>query len=124
MDKKAFYLLCRPEWHYELSTLIRQVYPFAKIEAEPQPDMDGIRIAEDGCAAVLYDASGQLRKRVQREERFAFPGEPEKNYAKQALYELLADPQPWGILTGVRASPRWYMLFWRPGAVRRRLRKF
>ena len=104
MDKKAFYLLCRPEWHYELSTLIRQVYPFAKIEAEPRADMEGIRIAEDGCAAVLYDASGQLRKRVQREERFAFPGEPEKNYAKQALYELLADPQPWGILTGVRPS--------------------
>ena len=109
MEKKELYLVCPPEWHYELSVLIRQVYPFARIGEEPRENQEGIRVAEDGSRAWYFSADGRCLKESADEQpehltETVPAGDPGKNRAKRAVYQLLERPQPWGILTGVRPS--------------------
>ncbi len=105
MNYKELYLLCPSQWHYELSTLIRQVYPFAKVLEEKKEGTEGLWVSEDGRRTCRYDGTGVC---VAEEEIqppfFLFPGDGAKNYAKQLVYRVLEARLPWGILTGVRPS--------------------
>ncbi len=108
MEKKRFVLEAPSAWAYELSTLVREVWPFGEC---PEPgalsleEADGqIRISDDGMSGELL-LKGEAPRRLQlKEDGFRFPADQAKNRAKQLLFGLMEDPLPWGILTGVRPT--------------------
>ncbi len=106
MEKKSFSLSAPSEWTYELSTLIREVWPFAEVrEAADAPEpRNRFVLAPDGGSGTLQLEDGPARSVSLPEDGFIFPGDHAKNRAKQVLFDLMEDPLPWGILTGVRPT--------------------
>ena len=103
--EKEFYLIAPPQHHYELGTLIRQVLPFVQILPQPKKGVRGIVLSEDETTAQLFDESGALQRQAVLSDRYDhYQGENEKNWGKRVILEVLGQPLPWGILTGVRPS--------------------
>ena len=100
-DYPALGLFCPPEWHYELSTLIREVFPFAEVTATEAPCE--FHIAPDGQSGFRTDEEGREDLALSADD-FRFPGDHGKNCAKQLIFRLLHARLPWGILTGVRPT--------------------
>ncbi len=101
MEKKKIGLRCPESWQYELSTLIREVYPFAEVGTEGE---ESYEISADGARGTLVRDGALIREESAAEDGFRFPGDHGKNRAKQTLCRLLGARLPWGILTGVRPT--------------------
>lgn len=120
---QTLFLICPQRHFYELSTLVREFYPLARVLSQREENIPGLEVNDEETKADFLAEDGRLAAQEQMsvQDTFAYPSDPSKNRAKVLIFRLLckvtALRPAWGILTGVRPTKIAYELLER-GSVR------